>query len=167
LCGSVVLAVSLGVAPAAAQPPQTTRDLVRADAATLDALFASGSAGPVPTGFLPGRAIPEPGSVATERKSRRIGMLWKGKVFHADGSAHNRVFRMNAVPMKLYHGESLHDGGPAIIIDYADSWRVFSNVRDELREVSPGLYLGRTFVRDGGGYRQTMMFALQAPDGRR
>jgi hypothetical protein len=44
---------------------------------------------------------------------------------------------------------------------------VFRNVRDEIREVSPGLYLGRTYVTKKSGTEQATYFALQAPRGRR
>lgn len=165
LCGWVAPAVVLGLTPdATANPPQTMRDLVRADRAALDALYAGGAAGDVPFGFLPGRAIPDPGSAATARKSRRLRPVWQGKVFHADGTAHNRVFGLTAVPMRVYHGESWRDGGPAVVVDYQGTSRLFGNVRDEFREVSPGLYLGYTYVRKPAGPELAMMFTL---DGRR
>jgi hypothetical protein len=155
------IVASLGYfAPVAAAAP-TTRDLVRSDAATLDALYAAGSAGEIPTGFLPGRVIVDPGSRNTVAKSRRLHLLWQGKVFHGDGTAHNRVLGLTAVPMAVYHGESWHDGNPAVVVDYANSWRVFRNVRDEIREVSPGVYLGRTYVTKRGTTEQVAMFALE------
>ena len=167
LCGWVSLAAVLGMTPvASAAPPQAPRELVRTDRDTLDALFASGSVGEIPTGFLPGRVIPEPDTRRPIAKSRRISLLWQGKVFHGDGTAHNRVFGLTAVPMTVYHGDSWHDGGPAIIVDYANSWRMFRNVRDEIREVSPGVYLGRTFVTKDSVARQTNMFVLSAPGAR-
>ena len=107
--------------------------------------------------------IVDPGSRQAAAKSRRLRLLWQGKVFHGDGTAHNRVFGVTAVPMTVYHGQSWHDGGPAIVVDYADSWRVFRNVRDEIREVSPGLYLGRTYVTKNGVAEQATYFAIQAP----
>ena len=55
---------------AAASPPKPLHDLVRADKATLDSLYAGGTVGPVPTGFLPGRAIVSPGSTLTVPASR-------------------------------------------------------------------------------------------------
>jgi hypothetical protein len=167
LGGWISLAAILGMTPAAsAAPPQSPRDFVRAERDVLDALFAAGSVGEIPAGYLPGRVIPEPGTRRPEAKSRRLGLVWRGKVFHGDGTAHNRVFGLTAVPMTVYHGTSWHDGGPAIIVDYADSWRIFRNVRDEIREVAPGLYLGRTFVTKDSVARQTNMFALQTADSR-
>lgn len=167
LCGWAALAAVLGLAPAAtANPPQTMDDLVRADRPTLDALYAGGAVGGLPLGFLPGRTIPDPGSPSNARKSRRTRLVWQGKVFHEDGTAHNKVFGLTAVPMRAYHGESWRDGGPALIVDYADSWRVFRGVRDELREVSPGLYLGLTYVTKKSGPELATMFTLDARGGR-
>jgi hypothetical protein len=165
--GVVLVALFCVLPSASAATPTGPRELVRADRATLDALYASGSVGDMPTGFLPGRVIVDPGSRGTAAKSRRLSLLWQGKVFHGDGTAHNRVLGVTAVPMKVYQGESWHDGGPAIIVDYADSWRMFRNVRDEIREVSPGVYLGRTYVTKKTGTEQATYFALQAPRGRR
>ena len=167
LCGWVALATLVGLAPAAsARPPQAVRDLVRADRVTLDTLFACGSVGQIPTGFLPGWAIVDPGSRRTVAKSRRIHFVWQGKVFHGDGTGHNRLFGMTAVPMTVYHGQSWHDGAPAIVVDYSDSWRIFQNVRDEIREISPGVYLGRTYVQKRTGPEMVAMFTLQTADSR-
>lgn len=163
LCGWVALAAVLGATPpsAASPPPQPMRDLVRADRPTLDALYAGGTVGDIPTGFLPGRAIPDPGSRTTAAKSRLIHAVWQGKIFHGDGTGHNKVFRRQAVPVRVYHGESWRDGGPAVIVDYEGTSRLFGNVRDEFREVGPGLYLGLTWVRKPTGPELTTMFTLQ------
>ena len=155
LCG-------LFAAPANARPPQALDNLVRADRATLDALYAGGTVGPIPSGFLPGRAIPEPGSRNTVRRSNLIGLLWKGKVF-TDGQMINRLAGgREAVTARVSVGESWFDGKPAIVLDYAGSKR-FGDVRDEMREIAPGVYLGMTYVRKCPGPKLAMYFAL---DGR-
>ncbi len=163
LCGWVALAVILCVIPSADAAPPTVNDLVNSDRATLDALFAGGSVGGIPTGFLPGRTIPKPGEPSNERRSKRLGLLWQGKVFNADGTGRNKVFGVQAIPINIYQGESLRDGGPAIIVDYSNSWRIFRGVRDEIREVSPGVYLGLTYVTKKGCPEVSMRFALEAP----
>jgi hypothetical protein len=164
LHGWLALAVTLVAIPVAvASPPPTMHDLVRADKATLDSLFAAGTVGPVPTGYLHGRAIVSPGSRRTVPESRLLRPLWQGKVFHDDGTGKNHVFGVSAVPVKIYEGQSWRDGGPAIIVDYGESWRVFRGVRDEIREVSPGLYLGLTYKGKEPDAEPAMMFTLQAP----
>ena len=163
---AIVAAVLCLTSKSFAAPPQAVRELVRSDSEQLDALFAAGTVNDLPTGFLPGRVIVDPGSRRTAAKSRRMSLLWQGKVFHGDGTAHNRVFGVTAVPMTVYPGESWHDGAPAIIVDYSNSWRIFRNVRDEIREVSPGLYLGRTFVQKRSGTEQVAMFVLASRESR-
>jgi hypothetical protein len=160
----VGLCLLLTAAPAVAGPPPAMKELVRADRATLDALYAGGTVGAIPTGYLPGRAIVKPGSPVTGPASRVVHVLWQGKILHGDGTAHNRVFGVRAVPMTVYVGESWRDGRPAIIIDYADTSRVFGKVRDEMREIAPGLYLGLTYVRKCPEPELAMMFTLQARD---
>lgn len=167
LCGWVALAVVLGLAPNAEAAPRTMHDLVRADRGTLDSLYASGTVGEVPTGSLDGRAIVSPGSRRTAPASVALRPLWQGKVFHADGTGKNRVFGVRAIPIKVHEGVSWHDGGPALVVDYTDSWRPFRGVRDEIREVSPGLFLGRMFVTKNGVAEEKMMFTLHAPNSRR
>ena len=41
---------------------------------------------------------------------------------------------------------SVRDGRPAIILDYTGTSLLYRNARDEIREISPGLFLG--FVID-------------------
>ena len=82
LCAAVVLC-GLFTSPASAAP-RTLNEYARADQATLEALYRGSDTVSVPTGFVPGRAIPSPGSRNTLRRSNVIGLLWKGKVF--DGS---------------------------------------------------------------------------------
>ena len=164
LCGWVALAAILGATPATAATPTTANDLVRSDPATLDALYAAGNVR-VPSGFLPGRAIYKPGTRQAVPASRLIHPLWQGKIFNDDGTGKNRLFGLlTAVPTKVYVGESWRDGNPAVIFDYADSWKMFRKVRDEFREVSPGLFLGLTYLRNCPEPELAMRFALQERD---
>jgi len=118
------------------------QELVRMPESDLRALFAVSPAGTVPSGFVPGRAIKNPGSRTTVANSRATRAVWQGKVFRDDGTMINRVFGLGrAIPADVYVGESITDGQPALILDYSRS-RLWPEVRDEIREVSPGLYLG-------------------------
>src|SRR3954468_10033188 len=71
--------------------PQTMNDLVRMPAADLTALYSASPAASVPSGFVPGRAIKDPGSRRTGRNARTTGLVWKGKVFCDDGTMVNRL----------------------------------------------------------------------------
>ena len=72
------------------------------------------------------------------------------------------VFR--AVPATVAVGPSRVDGRPALVIDYADSGRAFRDIRDEVREVAPGVYLGLTF--QGAKPEPIIYFALDGRWGR-
>ena len=152
LCG-------LFTSPAMAAPPSVLDNLVRSDRATLEALYSQGTVTTPPPGFAPGRAIPNPGMRNTARRSKLIGILWKGKVF-SDGQMINRLAGGHeAVTASVYVGESWLDGKPSLILDYAGSKR-FGDVRDEMREVSPGVFVGVTYVRKCPEPKVAMFFAL-------
>jgi hypothetical protein len=147
-----------------AATPSSLDGLVRSDRATLEALYSNGAVTTPPPGFAPGKAIPEPGSRKTVRKSRTIGILWKGKVF-SEGQMINRLAGgREAVTASVYVGESWLDGKPSLILDYAGHKR-FGDVRDEMREVSPGVYVGLTYVRKCPEPKLAMFFALDANGG--
>jgi hypothetical protein len=146
---------------AKAAPRSVLDDLVRSDRTSLEALYSGGAVTTPPPGFAPGRAIPDPGSRKTIRKSRTIGILWKGKVF-SDGQMINRLAGgREAVTASVYVGDSWLDGKPALILDYAGSKR-FGDVRDEMREVSPGVFVGLTYIRKCPAPKLAMFFALDA-----
>jgi hypothetical protein len=141
--------------------PQTTRDLVRMPAADLQALFSASPVGSVPNGYVPGRAIKNPGSRWTGANSRATRLVWQGKYFRNDGTMVNRFFGVGrAIPADVYEGESWLDGHPALIFDYSRS-KLWPNVRDEVREVAPGLYLGIMY-KDGAPKNPPMFFTLDA-----
>lgn len=144
--------------------PLTMESLQRTDQAGLEALYRSVGAGSVPVGSMAGRAIPSPGTRKGARKSKLIGLLWKGKELPGDGTMVNRLaFGVRAVRADVYYGESWLDGGPTIVLDYANTSRLFGDVRDEMREVAPGLYLGLTYVRKCPGPKLAMFYTVQTP----
>ena len=148
-----------GAVPVAA--PQTMQELVRMPAADLAALYSAAPPAPAPSGFLPGRAIKNPGSRTTVANARATRLVWQGKIFRDDGTMINRVFGAGrAIPADVYVGESLLDGQPSLILDYSRS-RLWPEVRDEIREVSPGLYLGIMY-KGKAQPEQKMFFTLDA-----
>ena len=143
-------------------PGYTLDQLVRMDRYQLEALYRAAEPGRAPDGVTRGRAIMNPGSRLTVPASRVVRVLWQGKVFTDDGMMVNRVLGMRAVHARVYVGESWLDGRPSVIMDYAGTSRLFPEVRDEVREVSPGVWLGVMYTRKPTGPEQTMFFALQA-----
>lgn len=141
--------------------PRTMGELVRMSQADLTALYLAAPPAPMPSGFLPGRAIKNPGSRRTALNSRATRLVWQGKIFRDDGTMVNRFFGVGmAIPAEVYVGESLLDGRPSLILDYSKS-RAWPTVRDEVREVSPGLYLGIMY-KGGAMMNPPMFFALGA-----
>ena len=121
----------------------TMNDLARCQPEQLEALFASGTVSGIPTGRLRGLPLMNPGTASAEAVSRGGRMVWSGKVISADGSrARNYFFGLPSVPAKVSIQPSLRDGRPALVLDYSETSLVYRNVRDEIRQVSPGVYLG-------------------------
>lgn len=129
------------------------KDLVRMDRCQLDSLYCQSEAACLPCGSYDGRAIIKAGSPMTVPASRVVHLMWQGKVITDDGQMMvNRVFGpFHAVRARVYMGESWIDGKPALIMDYEGASKLFGAFRDEVREVSPGLYLGATHERTTAG----------------
>ena len=114
----------------------------------LDELFTNSPAGEIPNGETDGTALIAPGTVCTKEIAECLRLLaWQGKVFDAEkGCLKNRVtaFGLKAVDAKVYKGPSFFDNKECIVIDYAElplvQW-----VRDEIRLIAPGLYLGKVY----------------------
>src|SRR5687768_13409399 len=83
---------SAGDPTASIAAPQTMQELVRMPAADLTALYSAAPPAPVPSGFVPGRAIKNPGSRMTAPNARATRLVWQGKIFRDDGTMINRVF---------------------------------------------------------------------------
>lgn len=161
-CGLATLAVlALGWSSAEAQV-RTVDDLVALCPAQLDALYAQSGPGRVPTGTVRGRVIAAPGTPWAEHASQAAKFIWQGKVFcPMDSSATNRFFGMQIVRGMVGYGPSWRDGAPSLIIDYTRTSHVYRNVRDEIREVAPGVYLGLMFdVNPAPAFRRYFAFQL-------
>jgi hypothetical protein len=141
--------------------PQSMQQLVGMSAGDLQALYMASPPASVPSGFVPGRAIKNPGSRSTVGNSRRTRLVWQGKIFRDDGTMVNRVLGVGkAIPADVYLGNSLLDGQPSLIFDYSRS-KLWPTVRDEVREVSPGLYLGIMY-KNGAPSNPPMFFTLDS-----
>ncbi len=117
--------------------------------AQLDDLFRASPAGDIPDGSANGTAIIAPGtrySVIIAEVINHFG--WQGKVFDAaNGFLKNRIlaFGVEAIIAKVYQGPSWLDGKPCIVLDYSQTSLVAERVRDEIRVISPGFYLGKVY----------------------
>jgi hypothetical protein len=116
-------------------------------AAELDELFRGGSPAKIPVGKTEGTAIIAPGSFAAPLiKVLARALFWKGKLFRPDTKdLMNRLtpFGIPGIRAMVYQGESWFDRQQVIVIDYSKTSFLAKKIRDEIREVEPGLYLGK------------------------
>jgi hypothetical protein len=117
--------------------------------AQLDDLFRSSPAGDIPNGAANGTAIIAPGTRYSAAIAEIINHFgWQGKVFDAaNGSLKNRIlaFGVEAIIAKVYKGASWLDGKECIVLDYSQTSIVASRIRDEIRLIAPGFYLGKVY----------------------
>ena len=100
------------------------------------------------------RGLPGPIASSLRKWARSRSFLWEGKTFQASsdthGVGHNRVHvpralgRQNLFPFDTLFGPSAIDGKPTLILDYDLDVNpsYIRHIHDEIREVSPGLFLG-------------------------
>ena len=115
----------------------------------LDALFSAHEAGPIPNGEAEGTAIIAPGTPMSEAIAAAINIFaWKGKVFDADLKClKNEILLLGvrAIVADVYKGPSWLDSKECIVLDYSKTSIVAAHVRDEIREIEPGFYLGKVY----------------------
>jgi hypothetical protein len=140
---------------------RNANDLVRLSRSDLEAVYRVSDIGTIPLGSTRGTAIFKPGSRMTMPASRVTRVLWQGKYFKDDVMV-NRVLGVRAIDTRTYISESWLDGKPSFILDYYDTTKLFKDVRDEVREVSPGLYLGAMYFRKPDGPELAMFFTLES-----
>ena len=129
--------------------------------AQLDDLFRNSPAGDIPDGPAKGTAIIAPGTTYTENIAEIINHFgWQGKVFNAQkGLLKNRilVFGLEAIIARVYKAPSWLDGKECIVLDYSDTSLVAQRIRDEIRLIGPGFYLGKVYL----GKERLIDFCLQ------
>lgn len=135
--------------------------LLKMSQAELDALFTGRAAGEIPNGEAQGTAIIAPGTTYSAKIATFINhFAWQGKTFDAKkGELRNRLtsFGLNAIIAKVYKGPSWLDGKECIVLDYSETSLVAGWIRDEIRQIGPGLYLGKVY----GGKKRLIDFALK------
>lgn len=141
----------------------TTAQLLTLTEQQLDDLFRSSPAGTIPNGEAHGIAIIAPGKPFNSDIASIINIFgWQGKTFDAaHGTLTNRIsaFGVNAIVAQVYKAASWFDQAECIVLDYSKTSLVAKHVRDEIREISPGVYLGLVFWDT----KKTIHFALEFP----
>ena len=127
------------------------RALRRMDNGELDLLFRSSPGGAIPRGRLQGTALLFPGSRICGPLATVVRLaFWQGKV--TDDSARSLEnligpFGIRTIKARISRGGSWVDGEDCVLIDYSQTSLVARMVRDEIRQVAPGLYLGLAWLR--------------------
>ncbi len=115
----------------------------------LDNLYRQSSIGTIPNGKGEGNVLfftqlPKDNPLPSLIKL----LVWRGKVFYRDqGFLLNRMspFDLELVKASVYSGDSWLAEGNSIILDYSKTSFVAQAIRDEIREVATGLYLGQAY----------------------
>jgi len=117
--------------------------------AQLDDLFKASPAGAIPDGNAQGTAIIAPGTVYSEPIAEIVNhFAWQGKVFDAArGLLKNKIlaFGVEAIIAEVRKDASWLDGKECIVLDYSKTSIVAHWIRDEIRLIGPGFYLGKVY----------------------
>jgi hypothetical protein len=137
--------------------------LMQMSQAELDQLFSNSPAGEIPNGDAQGTAIIGPGTQLEGPAAKLIHWIaWQGKVFDKDaGELRNKILPVgiHAIVAKVFKDKSWFDGKECIALDYSKTSLVAQWIRDEIRLVAPGVYLGIAFW----DRTKVINFALQFP----
>jgi hypothetical protein len=134
--------------------------LISDTACELGKLFRTGTAGAIPNGRGKGTVlIGTGGRLASLTATLCYALVWRGKVVNArEGRLKNLVtpLAIRAIEAAVYKQDSWYDGEPCIVLDYSKTSFVAHKIRDEIREIAPGIFLGLVFW----GRRHVLDFAL-------
>ena len=137
------------------------QQLLRMTQSQLDEIFTASPPGDIPDGEGKGTAIIAAGTGFTPEIASFINhFAWQGKIFDAKaGLLKNKIlpFGIAAIVARVYKGESWFDRKECIVLDYSQTSLVAGWIRDEIRMIEPGFYLGEVF----GGRTRLFHFALQ------
>ena len=120
-------------------------DLRKSGPCGWESQFRAGTIGCGPDGQTRGTVLYADGR-HPRLKAHLQGVVWKGKTFHCDGTFTNRwVGGVHAISATTSIEPSWLDGQPCLVMQYPPDTAVFDNVRDELRQICPGMWLGRSY----------------------
>jgi hypothetical protein len=152
----------------AALPPATLDELAALTAAELLPLYQAASVPAEVSGDLVGRMLSFHGLRrgwlwrALRAFAAWRGFPWRGKSF-SRGEGINRVFRAQRwFRFQTALGPSRADAGGAFQLDYDNPGNPFyiRAIKDEIRQVRPGLFLGQAYLVARGKTRLVLYFGL-------
>jgi hypothetical protein len=113
----------------------------------LECLYAQADAAPLPVGFVRGQVLFLSGRPLPRVGARVSGLVWKGKHFDEQGWFINQWTGFRAIASHATYGASWYDGRPCLVLQYPEGTALLGNMRDEVREIGPGVYLARVYER--------------------
>ncbi len=141
----------------------TAKQLLSMSQKELDDLFSASPAGDIPNGEAEGTAIVASGTPFSQEIASLVNIFaWQGKNFDAaHGTLTNRisVFGVNAIVAEVYKAASWFDNKECIVLDYSKTSIAAKHIRDEIRQIGPGNYLGIVYWDK----TRTIHFSLQFP----
>ena len=134
----------------------------------LDEVYKNAEAGTIPSVDTRGTAIVAGSLFSKSLATVARAFAWQGKVFdlfppdYQSGVLVNKVtpFSLTFIVAKVYRDKSWMDGKETIVIDYSKTSFFAKVIRDEIREVEPGVYLGKVWW----GKKRVLDFALTKAD---
>lgn len=149
--------------PATPNRVKDAKEFLKMSGEQLDEIFRNSAAGDIPVGEGKGTALIAAGTNVTDDIARFVHLFtWKGKVFDPEkGELRNKILPLGhkAIVAKVYKDKSWFDGKECIVLDYSKTSLVAKWIRDEIREVAPGIYLGIVYWSK----KKLIHFALQFP----
>lgn len=140
----------------------TPQQLIRMDACQLQEVYRNGKMCATPCGAVKGWAILSAGKPISVPRTYLTRLMWQGKEFSCDGTMMiNRAFGTKMVQAQVFPDTSWFDGQPTLAFDYQCTSKLFGKVRDEVREICPGTYLGLTYIRKNCGPELVAYFVLE------
>lgn len=119
----------------------------------LDEIYRNAQPGQMPSGDTLGTAIVTGTLFSKSLAFFARGFAWQGKVFDLfppdsqNGILINKIspLSLTFIVAKVYRDKSWMDGKETIVIDYSKTSFFAKLIRDEIREVEPGVYLGKVW----------------------
>jgi hypothetical protein len=117
----------------------------------LARLFTSGRVGAIPDGRGRGTVLLGTGGLVAQVTAHlSYALAWRGKVVNARTARLLNILtplQIEAIEAVIYKQDSWYDGAPCIVLDYSKTSFAARLVRDEIREIAPGVFLGIVFWR--------------------
>jgi hypothetical protein len=141
----------------------TATDLLHMKGSELEELFRNSRVDAIPDGRGRGTVLLAPGTFIAGLLAKLLyAIAWRGKVVDRTGGTLKNIVSpigVKAIKAKVYKDSSWVDGSECIVLDYSKTSVVARWIRDEIREVAPGVFLGIVFW----SRRKVAKFALVWP----